>query len=280
MISDKIDLHTHSTASDGTLSPSRLAEYAYEKKLRAVALTDHDTLDGVEEFCDKCRDLGIEPIPGIELSANYECELHILGLFIDINNEELNRKLNELQHSRNTRNAQMLQKLEEYGIHITPDMLRTHKKHATLEDLGRPHIARAMVEQGYVRDMDEAFENYLGHGECCYIDRVTFTPKETIEMIKNAGGKAILAHPIYITEDEDRLFNIVSELKSYGLDGIECYYSTYPEEFTELCLRMCRSLDLLPSGGSDFHGENKADIDLGCVRVPYKVAVDLKKKSE
>ena len=280
MISDKIDLHTHSTASDGTLSPSRLAEYAYEKKLRAVALTDHDTIDGVAEFCDKCRELGIEPIPGIELSANYEYEIHILGLFIDINNEELNRNLNELQHSRSTRNAQILKKLDEYGIHITPDMLRTHKKHATLEDLGRGHIARAMVEQGYVRDKNEAFENYLGHGECCYIDRVTFTPKETIEMIKNAGGIAILAHPIYITEDEDRLFNIVSELKSYGLDGIECYYSIYPEEFTELCLRMCRSLNLLPSGGSDFHGENKADIDLGCVRVPYRVAVDLKNKSE
>ena len=277
MISDKIDLHTHSTASDGTLTPSRLAEYAYRKGLRAVALTDHDTIDGIKEFCQKCRELGIEPVPGVEMSVRYECEMHILGLFIDIENEELNKNLGILQHSRKTRNLQVLEKLEENGIHITQEMLLSQKNHATLDDVGRPHIARAMLQMGYVEDMEEAFDNYLGHGESCYIRRVSFSPKEAIEMIKNAGGKAILAHPIFITEDEDRLFNIVSELKEYGLDGIECYYSVYPEEFTELCLRICKSLKLLPSGGSDFHGENKDGIDLGCVRIHYKVAANLKK---
>ena len=277
MISDKIDLHTHSTASDGTLTPTQLAEYAHKKGLRAVALTDHDTINGVEEFCKRCHELGIEPIPGVEMSVRYECEMHILGLFIDTQNEELKTNLETLQNSRKMRNLQMLEKLEENGIHITKEMLLSQKHHATLDDVGRSHIARAMLDQGYVEDMEEAFDNYLGHGECCYIRRASFSPKEAIRMIHNAGGKAILAHPIFITEDEDRLFNIVSELKEYGLDGIECFYSEYPEEYTELCLRLCKSLKLLPSGGSDFHGENKEDIDLGCLRIPYKYALNLKK---
>lgn len=278
MINNTVDLHTHSTASDGTLTPAQLAEYAKEKGLKAIALTDHDTADGVREFSESCNRLGIEPVAGVEISARYRCEMHIVGLFVDVNSMDFCSKLRELKNARLIRNEKMLKLIEEHGMPISTEALLSQKEDCTLESIGRPHMARAMVERGYVRDIGEAFEKYLGQGESCYVKRITYSPEESIRLIKQAGGLAVLAHPIYITEDKDTLSDILKELKDYGLDGVECYYSTYTKEFSELCLNLCSELDLLPSGGSDFHGGNKKDIDLGCVSVPYDILENMKQR--
>lgn len=276
MINNLIDLHTHSTASDGTFSPAQLAEYAYKKGLRAIALTDHDTVDGIYEFSQRCFSLGIEPIAGVEISARYKCEMHIVGLFIDTKNKDFCQNLNALKNARLIRNEKMLKLLEENGMHITAEDLLRQKENASLKNIGRPHIARAMVEHGYVHDIKEAFDKYIAHGECCYVKRLTYSPEESIQLIKSAGGIAILAHPIYITDDEQKLFDILKELKGFGLDGVECFYSTYTEAFSKLCIRLCKRLELIPSGGSDFHGSNKQDIDLGCVNISYDVLKNMK----
>ena len=277
MINNTVDLHVHSTASDGTLTPSQLAEYAKEKGLRAAALTDHDTVDGISEFAERCIQLGIEPIAGVEISARYKCEMHIVGLFVDAGNTDFCSKLKELKNARLIRNEKMLKLLEEHGMPISTESLLSQKENCTLESIGRPHMARAMVEHGYVKDIGEAFDKYLGQGESCYVKRITYSPEDSIKLIKQAGGLAILAHPIYITEDKNALFTLLKELKGYGLDGMECFYSTYTQNFSQLCLSLCNELDLLPSGGSDFHGDNKKDIDLGCVNIPYDVLENMKK---
>ena len=275
---NSIDLHTHSTASDGTLTPSELAVYAKEKGLKAIALTDHDTINGISEFSKKCAQLGIEAVSGVEISADYKCEMHIVGLFVDTHNEEFAKKLSDLKNARSIRNQKMIECLNEHGMPITADDLLSQADDLTLESIGRPHSARAMVNHGYVRDIPEAFEKYLAHGKDCYVSRIKYSPKDSIRLIKDAGGLAILAHPVYISDNEDDLYDLLHELKGFGLDGTECFYSTYSKDFSDVCQRLCKRLDLLPSGGSDFHGGNKSDIDLACVDIPYSVLEEMKKR--
>ena len=145
----------------------------------------------------------------------------------------------------------------------------------------RAHIAHAMVKKGYVASVDEAFKKYLSKGMSCYVPRKTYSPKESIEMIKNAGGLAILAHPVYITEDYDKLYSLLKQLKEYGLDGTECLYNCYSEEFSKMCFDICDKLGLVKSGGSDFHGGNKPDVELGKVSggyVPYEFLLNMKEQ--
>lgn len=275
-----VDFHAHSTASDGTLTPRELAGYAAEKGLIAAAKTDHDTIDGTAEFFDECKKLGVEPVSGVEMSAKYSCELHIVGLFVDINSPEFCEKLETLKNSRLIRNKQMLDALKQNGMEISEKTLLENNPGKTLKSLGRPHFACEMVANGYVSDINEAFLKYLGRGKSCYVKRISFTPEECIEIIKNAGGLAILAHPIYITQDKDELFELFKKLKNCGLDGAECYYGAYTREFSELCLSLCEKTGLLPSGGSDFHGANRTDTDLGCANVPYTVFENMKHRKE
>lgn len=277
----KIDLHTHSTASDGTFSPREVAKKAKEAGLSAIALTDHDTTAGIGEFLLSCRESGIEGIAGVEISAKFRTEMHILGLFIDEKNEEFAEKLERLRNAREIRNREVLKLLAKNGFDITETDIISQKDGATLRNTGRAHIARAMVNKGYVKTTDEAFVNYLKKGNSCYVERITYSPEESIKMIKAAGGTAILAHPVYITEDYDELYKLLSELKSYGLDGIECYYNCYTEKFSHMCGEICDKLALLKSGGSDFHGANKPDIALGSVSagyVPYSVLRKIKEQ--
>ena len=275
----KIDLHTHSTASDGTFTPTRLAEMAREKNVAAAALTDHDTVDGVQEFLTACAENGVEGIAGVEMSAKYRKEMHIVGLFVDTDDTEFRAKLEELRGMREKRNREMLYLLAKNGFDITETDITSQKDGATMANTGRAHIARAMVEKGYAKSTGDAFAKYLKKGKPCYVERVTYSPEETIQIIKAAHGIAVLAHPVYITMGYDKLYSLMSRLKSYGIDGMECYYNCYTEEFSEMCMDICEKLDLLPSGGSDFHGNNKPTVALGAVStgtVPYTVLTALK----
>lgn len=276
-MTDKIDLHTHSTASDGTLTPSELAKAARIAKLRAIALTDHDTTDGVCEFLKECGMLGIEGIAGVEISAEYDKEMHILGLFINPDDADLKEKLGHLKSARETRNRKMLERIRENGMDISEEDVIP--KGADMRSIGRAHFARAMVNKGYVKDTNEAFVKYLKRGNPCYVKRITYSPEESIRLIKNAGGIAVLAHPVYITEDRGELRSLLSTLREYGLDGAECFYNSYSAAFSKMCCEICDSLGLLKSGGSDFHGANKPDIALGKVstgHVPYELLVKIK----
>lgn len=278
-MTDKIDLHAHSTASDGTLAPEDVAKRAKENGLRACALTDHDTTDGVREFLNECGKIGVEGVAGVEISAQHDKTMHIVGLFIDYENKSLNEKLALLRSGRETRNRKMLELLQNGGFDITEEDITSQKDGATMANTGRAHIARAMVQKGYTSSTDEAFEKYITRGNPFYVKRLAYSPKESIDMIHEAGGIAILAHPILIARDYDTLLPVVEEMKSYGMDGMECYYNNYTAEFSTMCREMCRKLDMLESGGSDFHGANKPGIELGEVStgaVPYEILEKLK----
>lgn len=268
-MTDKIDLHSHSTASDGTLTPRELAELASKVNIISLALTDHDTVAGLDEFSSACEEFGVEAIPGVEISAQYHKEMHIVGLFIDAKNEDLQKKLDILKNARETRNRKMLELLNKNGFEISEQDIVSQKEGANLCNTGRAHIARAMVKKGYVESTGEAFTKYLKKGNSCYAKRITYSPEESIQLIKEAGGMAILAHPVFITEDYDTLYSLAKELREYGLDGMECYYNCYTEEFSKMCFEICEKTGLLPSGGSDFHGENKPDVELGVVSSGY-----------
>jgi hypothetical protein len=250
---------------------------AHRAGLRAAALTDHDTIEGVAEFSEKCAEIGVEPIAGVEISAKFRCEMHILGLFVNAANSDFADKLSKLKHARQDRNKAMLEKLRSLGIDITDEDITTQKDGGTLENTGRAHMAIALVKKGYASDTQDAFDKYLAKDAAAYVPRLTYSPAESIEMIKSAGGLAILAHPIYITKDADELRALLTELKSYGLDGVESIYSDYTADFSELCLKLCDELELLPTGGSDFHGANRPSVKLGDTAVPYEFAERLKK---
>ncbi|MCH5209344.1 MAG: PHP domain-containing protein [Oscillospiraceae bacterium] len=277
----KIDLHTHSTASDGTFTPSELVRKAKENGICAVALTDHDTMDGVAEFKKACDEYGIEGIPGVEISARYSKEMHIIGLFTDEKDAEFKNKLDVLQNARETRNREILRLVKQNGFDITEEDIISQKNGATLSNTGRSHIAREMVKKGYAKSTGDAFAKYLKKGKPCYAERITYSPEESIQMIKKAGGTAILAHPVFITEGYDKLYSLMSRLKDYGIDGMECYYNCYSEKFSLMCEDICKKLNLVRSGGSDFHGNNKPDVSLGTVStgiVPYSVLRNIKER--
>lgn len=269
-MANNIDLHIHSTASDGTMLPSEVAETVRRAGLTAAALTDHDTVAGVSEFSEKCREIGVEPVAGIEISAKFRCEMHILGLFVDTENEEFLKKLSALENARYNRNKAMLERFKELGLDISEEDITSQKEGGTLENTGRAHMAAALVKKGYVSDTKEAFGKYLIKGKPAYIARITYSPEESIKMIKAAGGAAVLAHPVYITKEENELRALLTELKAYGLDGVESMYSDYTAEYSKMCLRLCSELDLLPTGGSDFHGANRPAVKLGDIKAPYE----------
>lgn len=278
-MTDKIDLHTHSTASDGTFAPSELARYAKKKGLAAAAITDHDTVDGVGEFMAECDKIGLEGVAGVEISAQHDKTMHIVGLYIDHENARLNEKLAHLRGGREERNRKMLALLRENGMDITEDDIISQKYGATMANTGRAHIAAALVKKGYAETIGGAFEKYLKRGRSCYVKRFTYSPKESIDMIHAAGGIAVLAHPILISDDYAALRPIIKELKAAGLDGMECYYNNYTPEFRGVCFDLCAEFGLVPSGGSDFHGANKPDVKIGVVStgfVPYSVLEGIK----
>jgi len=268
-----IDLHVHSNASDGTCTPTELVAEASRAGLSAFALTDHDTTDGIEEARTAAQKTGIELIPGVELSTEYEgCEIHVLGLYIDIHDQTLQQQMADFRHSRDNRNVYMLEKLRAEGFDITQEALEEKFPDAVIT---RAHIARFLLDQGYIPDMKTAFAKYIGDGCPCYVPRPKVTPMDAVSYILAAGGVPILAHPVMYHMERTMLLRMIHEMKAHGLRGIEAIYSENTPADEQIYKELARSEGLLISGGSDFHGTNKPDLYLGTGRgrlyIPYSL---------
>ena len=272
-----IDLHTHSTCSDGTFLPADIVKLAKEKGLSAIALTDHDTVDGLPAAIEAGKKYGIEVITGIEFSVNADTEMHMLGLGFNIDCPHIRKVLDEMIIEREKRNHIVVEKLAELGMYITIEDILAE---ATSPVTGRSQIAKAMMKKGYVSTLKEAFDKYLYFGRPVFVERKSLTPEEAIELIHKSGGKAFLAHLNQTGKTDEELYNILSNLKKAGLDGIEGYYTEYTEEMSIRYRKMAADLGLLLSGGSDFHGENKAGYELGTgkgnLRIPYELIENLR----
>ncbi len=276
----RVDLHTHTTFSDGTFTPEEIIDYAKKKNIKALAITDHDNFDGVSEAVFYGKKYNIEVISGIEMSTDFfDKEIHIVGLFIDINNKQLNFELNGLKEKRKKRNCLAIEKLRKLNINIVYDELEEISSNKIIT---RAHFAKILMKKGYINSVKECFDKYMGEGQAAYVKREVISPEKTISLINDAGGIAILAHPLLYNLTDDKLNEMILYLKSIGLKGIECIYSTHTEENTRYLIALAKKYGLKVSGGSDFHGENKPNLDLGTgygnLYVPYEVLENLRKK--
>lgn len=274
-----VDLHVHSTFSDGTDTPTQLVEKAVSKDLRAIALTDHDTIDGVAEAVDVGNRLGVEIIPGVELSTFFDKkEIHIVGLYIDYMNEKFKKELDKQRHMRNYRNEIMCEKFQEIGIPIIYDEMVSAYPESVLT---RAHFADYLLNKGYVKSRNEAFDRYIGDHGPCYVPRDKMDPKHAIDLIKGCGGLPILAHPILYHLGNEAMSRLMNYLKKSGIVALEAIYSTYSMGEELQMRKLAEQYHLLISGGSDYHGANKPTIDLGTgygkLFIPYKVLENLKK---
>lgn len=277
-----IDLHVHSTASDGSFTPSDLVDYAIKQNISAFALTDHDTISGVAEAIQYSRDVNkhahtklVTVIPGIELSAEYfGQDIHILGLNIDYTNQQFLERIESFRKTRTERNKKMIQLLQENGFNFTEDMI--HKRFGDAV-ITRAHYAIMMIEGGYVKDKDTAFKKYLNPGCICYVPRTKVTVKEAIQIILAATGKPVLAHPVLYKFTYEELDQFVQELKQYGLQGIEAIYSLNQPHDQEHYEELAKKYNLFITGGSDFHGIAKPNLELGTGYGNLRISDDLLK---
>lgn len=268
---DTIDLHTHSTFSDGTFTPLQLVKYAEEKGLKAFALTDHDTTEGIKEA--KSIETNVEVISGVEISTRYDKkEIHIVGLYVNENDADLNKQLKYYREKRVTRNFEILEKLNSLGVDITIDDV---KESCTGDVISRAHIAKALVSKGFVGSYTEAFDRYLGDNKYAYVPRETLNYEESMELITKAGGVPVLAHPLLYKMSDTNLENMMVKLRQKGLKAVEVYYSTHSNSDTQHVMAMANRVGLIYSGGSDFHGATKPKIDMGTgmgkLAVPYEI---------
>ena len=274
-----IDMHCHTTVSDGTVTPKDIVHIAKESGLKAIAITDHDTIDGIDEAMKEGEKLGVEIIAGIEFASMYdentEQEIHILGFLIDCKNDELNKNIEFIQGARDRRNVKMIENLRKLGIDITMEDV---EKSAGGDILTRAHFAKVLEEKGYVKTKNEAFSYYLNAGKPAYIRREFLTPKTCIEAINKASGLAFLAHPTLYKMSYEQIEKLLKELKGYGLCGVEAEYSTYTPEQEKNIKKIANKLGLLISGGSDFHGENRSDTKLGVGKGNLKISYDYLQK--
>ncbi len=282
----RIDLHIHSTASDGTFSPSEILDLAQKLNLKAIAITDHDTIDGSKEAIA----LGIPPsvkfLTGIEISASsppsFPCSesFHILGYSIRLDDPALNKTLEILQQARKNRNPQIIERLNDLGIDLT---LKEVIDKVGECQLGRPHIAQLMLKKGYVESISEAFNKYLGKGKPAYVDKYRIDCAQAIEIILGAGGIPVIAHPFLLKFKNDALLeDLILSLKEMGLKGIEVYYSEHRADQTANYADIANRHGLLMTGGTDFHGSLKPDIKMGYGKgdllVPYELYEKLVRK--
>lgn len=302
----RVDLHVHSIRSDGTYSPRELVDYAMEKGLAAFALTDHDTVDGLEEAisyagqlrqerCPALQESRLsengssgdvpkrscpvpEVIPGIEFSTEYQGQdVHIVGLYINHHDHFFRARLQEFVDSRTARNHKMCRLLQEAGIQISYEALQKEFPDAVIT---RAHYAKYMLNHGYIKSIPEAFARYIGDHCPMFVPREKVTPVQAVELILGAGGIPVLAHPILYHMSDSRLDALTAELKNAGLIGIEAIYSTYKPHEERQIRALAKKYDLRISGGSDFHGSNKPGLDLGTgygsLYVPMDVLTELK----
>ncbi len=275
-MSDFIDLHVHSTCSDGTCTPEELVHLALEKGLLAIALTDHDNAFGVRRMQAEAKNCGgrLDVIPGIEISAQWQnTEIHILGLDLDPEHPALTAYQEEFLKEREERNRKMAEKITAAGCPVTAEEVYERFPGAVL---GRPHYARIMMEKGFVTGIDAAFSQYLGDNGPCYVSRRRISAEDAVKLILDCQGHPVLAHPYQYGFSRDRLESFVQLLKNAGLQGMECLYSRYTATDSDRLIKMARRHDLFITGGSDFHGDNKPEIRLGSgihnsLFVPYSL---------
>ncbi|MBM4306495.1 MAG: PHP domain-containing protein [Deltaproteobacteria bacterium] len=274
-----VDLHLHTTASDGVKSPSEIVRYAKSKGLQAISITDHDTIGGLEEGLAEGERIGFEVISGIEISAEHSPgSMHLLGYLIDIHHPSLNEKLKYLQRAREERNPRMVEKLNKLGVHITYEEV---VKASGGGQVGRPHFAQVLIEKGYVRNFQEAFDRYLKKGASAYVDKLRFTPKEAIHLINEAGGVAVLGHPNTLGLNGAKVLeNLIAKLLKEGLRGIEVYYPEHSPSEVIRYKALAERHGLILTGGTDYHGIEKESVDVGVgrgeMKLPYSMVEALK----
>ena len=278
-----IDLHIHSTASDGSLSPLEILNLAKDLNLGAIAITDHDTIDGAKDAISCGIPPSLKFLTGVEISAEpppsfpFSGSLHILGYAVDLNDTFLSQTLSVLQESRRNRNPRILELLSNLGIELTLDELRNEAGDC---QLGRPHIAQLMVAKGFVKSVNEAFKKYLGNDKPAYVDKYRIDCARAIRIITNAGGIPVLAHPYLIPmKNEKMLEALIVTLKEMGLKGIESYYPEHPPDLIARYNEMADRYNLLTTGGTDFHGSIKPEIKMGSGKgdlyIPYQLYKNL-----
>jgi 3',5'-nucleoside bisphosphate phosphatase len=276
-----IDLHVHTNCSDGSYTPETIVQRAAKRGLKAIAITDHDNVRGISRARKEAAQFEMEIIPGVEISVeSAEGNLHMLGYFIDCEDTFLLDTLEFLRMGRQERIPKILQKLAKFDMPITLDEISNE---AVGGVPGRPHVANVMYHKGYVRSRPEAFEKYLRKGAPAYEDKVKLGVEAAIKVIRGAGGLPVLAHPVSLEiQSDDGLYDRIKLLKELGLMGLEVYYSTHSKQQTKLYLEIAEDLDLCVTGGTDFHGTNKPDIELGRIPnggpLPYSIVEEMKKR--
>jgi predicted metal-dependent phosphoesterase TrpH len=258
-----IDLHAHTTASDGTLTPAQLVRLASEKGLEALAVTDHDTLAGLEEAHATGRELGVEIVNGVELAVEHPGRFHMLAYEFDPEFAPLKERLIYIQDFRANRNRKMVEKMQEYGLDITWEEVEAESGG---DLIARPHMALALKRKGIVRSAQEAFDLYLKDDGPCYVPKIVMTDEEAIGLVKDAGGVAVVAHPLTLKLGTGKELEAeLRRLMKLGLGGVEVRYPQHGPEETEALSALADRLGLVQTGGSDFHGEPKPDVFLGVV---------------
>ncbi len=272
-----IDLHVHSTFSDGTLTPAALVELAVARDLKAISITDHDTMEGTSEAVERGEQIGLEVVPGIELSVVHNDQhLHLLGYFVDSKNKELNMALHEIQAARIERNEKIIEKLCSHGLSLTIEDVQQKSK---VGQMGRPHIAQVLVEKQYVRSLDEAFTRLLKRGAIAYVPRKIMDAAKAIRCIHTAGGLAVLAHPATIDNSLRKIPELVKQLVQHELDGIEVYYPVHSTKNRKQLSALASRYGLVVTGGSDYHGDIRPGTMLAGgknVYVPVEVLQQMK----
>ncbi len=269
----KIDLHIHTTASDGKLTPAEIVTKAVALGLETIAISDHDTVNGIKPALVAAQAFpALSIIPAVELSTDVPSgEIHVLGYYIDYTNVDFEEDLSRMRNSRLGRAQKIIEKLHDLGINI--DYSRVQEIAGT-GTLGRPHIAQAMLEKGYIQDFKEAFNKYIGHGGPAYVERDKLTPVEAVQLIAKTGGLPVLAHPLTAGNVEA----MIAELKPAGLVGMEVYYAAYAFEEISPLLGLAYKHGLIATGGTDYHGiENNSETMLGGVDVPVRAVEQLTK---
>ncbi len=275
-----IDLHAHTTASDGTATPRALAELALRQGLSAVAITDHDTVLGYPELEKAGKELGIETVPGIEISTKFHRAVHILGYYIDPHSPELEPVLNWVVEDRDKRNKEMCRLMAADGLPINYEDMK--KRFG--EVIGRPHFADILVELGLAKNVKDAFDRYVEKGQRYYVGRTILPIERAIEIIRLSGGVPVLAHPFQYKLDDPELRELIEYCMAQGLRGMECRYSGYGPEQSAYLEALAEEYGLIKTGGSDYHGSNKPRICLGSgieenLHVPYEWLERLKEES-
>ncbi len=273
-----IDLHTHSLKSDGSMTPAEVVREAKRAGLTAIALSDHDTVDGIKEAVAEGEKIGVEVIPAIEFSVQSKTETHILGYFIDVENPELQQTLKDVVELRMVRNEVTCQKLNELGFDITLDEVRAI---APNNFIGRAHFARVLMDKGYTKSVKEGFELYFENGKPAYCEKQSLTAEQAVKLINACGGLSFVAHLHLNKLPDDELREMLVRLKKVGLNGVEGYYTEYTSEMQEKYQAMAKELGLMISGGTDFHAQMKPHISIGTgtgnLKIPYSILEDMKK---